>query len=523
MKRLSLIAATASLVACSSEPLELAPGGHHDQGIFYGSASTISAVVALTWGGEDNFCTGTLITPTVVLTAAHCIEDIPSDHMGYIDVFFGNTVGGSGNIRSVERGWAHPDYAEYETPDIGLLELVSAAPASATPIPYLPAELGLGDADEGETVLFAGFGATEDDGYGYKLEVEGTIEVVCDSGQGCWLDDGWIAPMAFGYDQDGGGPCSGDSGGPAFIERSGTTYVAGITSYGDEECLYYGASTTVDRQAEAIQAFIDGADLPDGGGCDDASCLPGAGCTSDGQCGGDGACITEGDYPEFDGGYCVSWCGESDCPGDGVCLDEWCYDGCTGDAQCRAGYECIMSPGGKICEPGDRSDPGDSPPGGACSDDEDCDHDGLCWTSADGFPGGYCMPWCMSNADCPSGSRCADDTCWETCDEIDDCRNGYTCLDWGTTGLCIPACDSSADCDGDECNEYGLCGNDEPPAGGGGGSQDDDDDGVASRTRSGSSDEGGCAATSRGGLAWLLVGLALLRRRSGRIGGTPVS
>jgi secreted trypsin-like serine protease len=60
---------------------------------------------------------------------------------------------------------------------------------------------------------------------------------------------------ATGSRGDDEGPCSGDSGGPAFVDRSGTIYVGGITSFGDAACRTYGVSTRVDAYESWLEGY----------------------------------------------------------------------------------------------------------------------------------------------------------------------------------------------------------------------------------------------------------------------------
>ncbi len=219
------------------------------------------ATVALTGGpGSGYFCSGSLITENVVLTAGHCVD---GTNPSYIQVFFGDSVWGAGEYRPVREGEVHPNYdRDLILNDLALLQLANPAPADVTPVPHLPADLGLSAADEGVTTVdFSGFGATETGGSGVKLHVSDTIDVVCDGPGVC---AGYVNPNAFGYDQQPGGPCSGDSGGPAYVVRDGTEYVAGATSYGDQNCAQFGVSTTVDRFAGWINSFITPEDCTNG-------------------------------------------------------------------------------------------------------------------------------------------------------------------------------------------------------------------------------------------------------------------
>jgi hypothetical protein len=126
------------------------------------------------------------------------------------------------------------------------------------------------------------------------MQVSGTIDTVCPGPDACG-DGGYIAPQAFDYLQSGGGPCSGDSGGPAFVVRNSTEYVAGVTSYGDQDCTLYGVSTTVSEYASWIETFLAGGgnedctngvdDDSDGAAdCDDSDCALHAACLPPNAC-----------------------------------------------------------------------------------------------------------------------------------------------------------------------------------------------------------------------------------------------
>ncbi|MFH2009403.1 MAG: trypsin-like serine protease [bacterium] len=215
------------------------------------------AVVALMWGsGPSNFCSGTLIAPEVVLTAAHCVVDISPT---LLEVFFGNDVDAAGERREVVEVMPHPLYEpDLIRYDLGLVRLGSPAPADATPIPYLPVNLALTAADQGALVDFVGFGQTENNTSGLKLIATGAITRVCDGPDQCTWNGAPVAPAAFAYSMVDGGPCHGDSGGPAFVVRQSREYVAGVTSYGDADCTFYGVSTRPAAYAAWIDAFIAG-------------------------------------------------------------------------------------------------------------------------------------------------------------------------------------------------------------------------------------------------------------------------
>ncbi len=266
-----LLAAAAALTACGAPAdleFEAVDGDHEATGKIYNSdaadeAHHYATVSLHTRVGsrvlKSPFCTGTLIAEDVVLTAGHCLETWGGGVMSAskVAVYVGENpyVDLTSHVYTVSEVEQHSGYNSMTlADDIGLIRLDSAV-TEATPVPHLPASLGLSSSDKGDTLNFAGFGETESGGYGKLLQVDLKLSTVYSE--------------SFRYTQSTGGPCAGDSGGPAFFERSGTWYVAGVTSYGDYACKTYGVSTKVDAYETWIDSFVGSSS---GGGGTTADC-----------------------------------------------------------------------------------------------------------------------------------------------------------------------------------------------------------------------------------------------------------
>lgn len=272
IRHLILPLIAASLISCSSSPELVAVDGAGTDAvgkIYGGSApdqSYQAATVALHQLSGSSvytspFCSGTLITDTVVLTAAHCLDTAtrgkrfneisPSGLAIY--------VGEDPSVDLISHLYTVSDveiYSSYDrrglTDDIALIQLSSAV-TEVTPVPFLPSSLALSSSDAGATVNFAGFGQTETGSSGVLMQVDGAIGGLGCAVSGC--SGSGDSATQVSYSQPTSGPCFGDSGGPMFIERSGTAYVAGVTSYGDNNCTVYGVSTRPDAYESWITAF----------------------------------------------------------------------------------------------------------------------------------------------------------------------------------------------------------------------------------------------------------------------------
>jgi len=447
------------LLACCGDQAER-DLGVCNQSITYGDPDTSQAhmaVVALDLAG--GMCSGTLIHDRVVMTAAHCVDNVSTYN---INVGFGSNIYGSMSWVGVSAKWVHPQWDAQRTEyDIALVRLSQSV--SVTPIPNLPSSLRLKDPDDiGISIEFVGFGQTETGGIGRKETVTADLTWICDSDQGCLIDGtrGWWAnPYTICTDQSPGGPCGGDSGGPAFIWRSGKEYTAGVTSYGiNESCTLFGCSTKVDRFQPEILAFIgegNGAVCSTGSQCDSGICEDGVCCNT--TCAGDcricNMLDSLGICTNAPNGYA---CPDNDrCDGIETCQNGVCTEGpptdcddhnmCTADS-CITSIGCRHSPepDGTLCSDDNICNGVETCGGGLCHrpDPLNCDdHNGCTTDSCDRVEG--CMHTTLAD-----GTSCDDSL---ACNGTDVCQGGECTHSGG------PECDDGNPCTADQCTDGGGC------------------------------------------------------------------
>lgn len=193
------------------------------------------AVVAVVQRGGDLRCTGTLIAPRAVLTAAHC--GVTGDNAGDFQVFVGEVVGGVGTGVDVVDVRVHPGFvAATFASDLAVLWLRADVPV--VPVALPEGALAL---EVGAVVRVVGYGVSAAGAadQGTRRQGSASISEVTEA-------EVTLAPAP-------SQPCSYDSGGPAFVIVAGVERLAGVTSRGDAGCVTTSREARVDTQLGFIR------------------------------------------------------------------------------------------------------------------------------------------------------------------------------------------------------------------------------------------------------------------------------
>lgn len=232
------LASTMSTASADQSPADVQPM------IIGGEETTTEEnpfVVALTTPDGFQFCGGTIVAPTKVVTAAHCTEgSSPSE----IQVVAGRTAlsGGGGTVAGVTDIWLHPQWNSSNlSNDASVLTLDTAL--SQAPLALAsPADTDLYAAGATSTVY--GWGVTDSGSTSdtlRKVSVPVTADADCAASYPGSFDA--ASMVCAGLAEGGKDACQGDSGGPLEgVAADGTRKLIGIVSWGQgcAEPNFYG-------------------------------------------------------------------------------------------------------------------------------------------------------------------------------------------------------------------------------------------------------------------------------------------
>lgn len=229
------------LIAGCSQPI---PVGSEGEPIIGGTNDTGDPGVVMVRATQSNgyaLCSAEVVSPHVIMTAAHCVSPAELGGSATFDVFIGSDMNGSqGNDPSM---WLATQATHYNSKFNGnnlnngqdVAVVILSQPTSITPL--VMNRTALTNSDVGQTIRIVGFGVNSgNDTQGNSAGTKRQTTTPLTSYSTNFVQFGTAT-----HDT-----CEGDSGGPAFMTLNGTEVIVGITSFGYQGCGGGATDTRVD-------------------------------------------------------------------------------------------------------------------------------------------------------------------------------------------------------------------------------------------------------------------------------------
>lgn len=170
--------------------------------------------------GSASICTGTFISPTIILTAAHCVSEDKND----LIVRMGNSIFSEKEMiaLSVVAVKKHENYQKTEN-DLALILVEENKNIAVIPVALAKEK----DLSSKKMITLLGFGVNQIEESDDEFQGAGNLRSLKVSPSRVSIDQ-----FTFSVDQSvGSGACHGDSGGPAFLMLPNRQFVlAGVAS-----------------------------------------------------------------------------------------------------------------------------------------------------------------------------------------------------------------------------------------------------------------------------------------------------
>jgi hypothetical protein len=239
IRSLSFVALGALAAACAPSGAE--PGASRRPVVGGALDETHTAVGAIIAQGMGPICSGVLIAPRAVLTAAFCLDDV-GVQVTDLSLFFGTTWTDGAATIAVTAGLKHPDHVMSGTGAPAHISaiLTLAEDAPVAPLPWLSTPL---PDITSQTITAVGYGVTNAQtqaGGGTRRQVDMTVSSI---------DVNHVLASAANA-----GTCMGDAGGPALMTIGGQVTMVALASFGDQSCVVQSGFNRLDVDADFILA-----------------------------------------------------------------------------------------------------------------------------------------------------------------------------------------------------------------------------------------------------------------------------
>lgn len=263
IKKLSLLALSSLIVsACSENPNNQMQLNDQQTGVIGGTKVSSGDRIAKTTVGlydakTSSLCSGTIIAPQLILTAAHCVDE-NSDQLVVVFAQDFDQIKKNKNVaRKTIKAIQHKDYnpkAIEDTYDVALVRFEGSLPAGFAIAPLLT---NFKNVTKNSNVTVAGYGLNWSWGVRTGAGTLRTTQLK--------VSRPLYGKTEIMLDQSlRRGICSGDSGGPMYVEVNGKLHLAGVASRGDSlptrltpDCFILSVFSRVDAHLDWIQKTSD--------------------------------------------------------------------------------------------------------------------------------------------------------------------------------------------------------------------------------------------------------------------------